>query len=213
MEVQKHGVVFEDEVIFQITGKRKAEYEKLLPGAYTSSLDIAKGIQSDYNYSIKVCKDGKTIGCGDLLRFYRHCRDTEFIIVVGCWQQVDPTTKRYYLIYEFTVTSDDFNKFWGDIKEEHLVPFVEWVKSIPEGKDAQLSNRKCWKQKRRETYQHGRGLVSIDAKIDSKTQRRVQCSVKLAELIKNGIPHIKYTTDYKGIKLPYEQISAPRTFS
>lgn len=108
MEVQSHGVLFEDDVIYKITGKRKAEYQTLLEGAYTSSLDIYKGLYSDANYSIKVSKGGKGIGCGHILRFMRHCRDTEFTMVVGCWNQINPTTKRYNDIYEFYMSPQHY---------------------------------------------------------------------------------------------------------
>lgn len=214
MEVQNHGVVFEDEVIFGITGKRKSEYQNLIEGAYTSSLDIYQGYYSDINYSIKVSKNGKGIGCGDILRFNKHCRDTEFTMVVGCWKQVTPTCKRYDEIYEFYILPEHYQKIWSNINYTDLEPFVNYVKGIPPGRESQLANRRVWKNERQSIYDRcGKGLAAIDAKIDSKNQRRVQCSMKLAEMIEAGIPYHKYTVEYKGITLPYEQTSTPRSGS
>ena len=62
MEVQNHGVLFEDIVIRAITGLSKDQYESKLDNAYTASMDVVKGVESKINYSIKVSKDGKSIG-------------------------------------------------------------------------------------------------------------------------------------------------------
>lgn len=215
MEVQGHGVLFEDSVVRAITGLSKTEYQTLLPNAYTASMDVVKGVQSSADYSIKVSKDGKSIGCGDILRFIRHCRDGEFTMVVGVWTQITPEVKRYDCIYEFDIQPGHYKKLWSGITESAMEPFVEYVKSIPHGSEAQLAHQKLWKQKRQDIYnQHGRGIFKIDAKIDSKKQRRVQCSVKIRDLIATKeITHRKYETEYKGIKLPYEQASGPRQFT
>jgi hypothetical protein len=214
MEGQNHGVLFEDSVIRAITGLSKDEYQTLLENAYTASMDVVKGIKSNVNYSVKVSKDGKSIGCGDILRFIRHTRDDEFTMVVGAWRQISPTVKRYDCIYEFDIKPADYSKLWDRITEEVMQPFVDYVKSIEPGKTAQLANRQLWKQQRQAIYDaYGQGLCAIDAKIDSKSQRRVQCSIKIDKLIDSGIAYSKYETEYKGIKLPYEQISRPRQFT
>ena len=214
MEVQNHGVLFEDSVIRAITGLSKDEYQSKLENAYTASMDVVKGIESNTNYSVKVSKDGKSIGCGDILRFIRHSRDDEFTMVVGAWQQISPEVKRYNTIYEFNITPADYVKLWDRITEQVVRPFVEYVKSIPAGKEGQMANRKEWKQRRQAIYDtYGQGLCAIDAKIDSKNQRRVQCSIKIDKLIDSGIAYSKYETEYKGIKLPYEQDSSPRQFT
>jgi hypothetical protein len=214
MEVQNHGVLFEDSVIRAITGLSKDEYQALLENAYTASMDIVKGVKSDANFSVKVSKGGKSIGCGDILRFIRHCRDDEFTMVVGAWQQVTPTVKRYSAIYEFNIRPTDYAILWNNITEEVVQPFVEYVRNIPPGKEGQMANRKLWKERRQAIYDgYGQGLCAIDAKIDSKNQRRVQCSIKIDKLIESGIEYVKYETEYKGITLPYEQDSAPRQFT
>jgi len=214
MEVQNHGVLFEDSIIRAITGLSKDEYQTKLENAYTASMDVVKGIESDANYSVKVSKGGKSIGCGDILRFIRHCRDDEFTMVVGAWCQVSPTVKRYSAIYEFDIRPTDYVKLWNSITEEVMQPFVDYVKSIAPGKTAQMANRQEWKKRRQAIYEiYGRGLCAVDAKIDSKNQRRVQCSIKINELINSGIEHRKYETEYKGITLPYEQTSSPRQFT
>lgn len=209
-EVQSHGFEFEDQIIRVITNLSKEQYQPLLEGAYTSSWDIAKGVHSDVNYSIKTSKEGKSIDSGDILRMVRHCRDTPFTFVVGAYRQIG-NIKRYSNILEFDITPDNYQTLWGGITEDALKPFVQYVKDIPRGPQGQADNKKLWKQKRQEIYTaHGKGLFKIAAKIGSDNQRRVQCSVKIADLIQAEIPYRKYETEYKGLQLPYEQISPPR---
>ena len=214
MEVQGHGVLFEDSVVNAITGFSKAEYQTKIDHAYFASMDVVKGVESDINYSIKVSK-GRDIGCAHILRFIDHCRDTEFTMVVGVWQQVSPTVKRYTCIYEFDITPDHYNLIWANVDKETVEQFVDYVKSIPHGPEGQRTHKKLWKQRRREIYDtYGQGLCQIDAKIDSKKQRRVQGRFRIKDLIAaEAITHRRYDKEYRGIQLPYEQASGPRQFN
>jgi hypothetical protein len=211
VEVQNHGVLFEDSVVNAITGFSKVEYQTKLDHAYFATMDVVKGIESNANYSVKVSK-GRDIGCGNILRFIEHCKDSEFTMVVGVWQQVAPTVKRYNCIYEFDIVPDHYNLIWANVDKATVEQFVNYVKSIPHGPEGQKAHKKLWKQKRREIYDaYGQGLCQIDAKIDSKKQRRVQGRFRIKDLITaTAIPHRKYETEYRGIALPYEQASGPR---
>ena len=56
--------------------------------------------------------------------------------------------------------------------------------------------------------------MSIDAKVDSGKQRRVQCSFKIKKMIEAGIPYQEFTDEYRGILLPYIYDKSPaRTFN
>lgn len=212
MESQYHGLVFEDIILSKITGMSKSKYETMLDGKYTSSMDIVKGIHSDLNYSIKVSKCGKTIDCGDILRFYDYTKEG-FNMIVGCWNQKSPTIKNYDYIYEFQITEEQSSLFWNNIPKEALKEFVTYVKNIPYGKQAQLENRNIWKTKRQELYNlYGKGIVNIAAKIDSKSQRRVQCNILISDLLKSKINFTRHDVEYRGLVLPYEQESRPRQF-
>lgn len=209
MEVQHHGLLFEDKIIQGVTGYSKWEYQNHLSNSYTSSMDIVQGILSDHNYSIKVSKNAKSVGCGDILRFNAHCAETEFKMVVGKWNQCG-NKKIYDTIYEFNISPENNKIIWSGITSSDLIPFVQYVKNIPKNKTDEIQNRKIWKQKRQEIYdKKGKGLISIDAKINSQN-RRVQCSFKIDDMISSGIPVNKYNKEYKGLQLPYAQISQPR---
>jgi len=184
-EVQAHGNVFEDIIIRELTGMSKNEYDKLKPNGYTSTFDLVKGIITKSNYSIKTT--GKmTVECADILK---RMEEKEYKLIVGCYNQKGEN-KIFHTQYEFFITSDDDTKLWGDMTYEQIVQFVNFVRAIPPGKEGQkntLKERNILK----EQIQCKNSLMKINPKVDSKNQRRVQCSFKLKEMLLSGIPYIK----------------------
>ncbi len=184
-EVQAHGNVFEDIIIREFTGMSKNEYDKLKPNGYTSTFDLVKGIITKSNYSIKTT--GKiTVECADILK---RMEEKEYKLIVGCYNQKGEN-KIFHTQYEFFITSDDDTKLWGDMTYEQIVQFVNFVRAIPPGKEGQkntLKERNILK----EQIQCKNSLMKINPKVDSKNQRRVQCSFKLKEMLLSGIPYIK----------------------
>ena len=184
-EVQAHGNVFEDIIIREFTGMSKNEYDKLKPNGYTSTFDLVKGIITKFNYSIKTT--GKmTVECADILK---RMEEKEYKLIVGCYNQKGEN-KIFHTQYEFFITSDDATKLWGDMTYEQIVQFVNFVRAIPPGKEGQkntLKERNILK----EQIQCKNSLMKINPKVDSKNQRRVQCSFKLKEMLLSGIPYIK----------------------
>ena len=184
-EVQVHGNVFEDIIIREFTGISKKEYDKLKPNGYTSSFDLVKGIITKFNYSIKTT--GKmTVECADILK---RMEEKEYKLIVGCYNQRGEN-KIFHTQYEFFITSDDSLKLWGDMTYEQIEQFVNFVKAIPPGKEGQkntLKERNILKKQ----IQCKNSLMKINPKVDSKNQRRVQCSFKLDKMLLSGIPYIK----------------------
>lgn len=208
-EVQIHGNLFEDKIIYEYTGLHKTEYQKLITQGYTSPFDMVDGVKVIGNWNVKTTgSDG--IGCGDILRFYDHLDKFSFTMIVGKYTQ-QGNQKIYDRIYEFYFEPKDMKVVFSNIPRNVLKNFDDYVKSIPYGKAGQTANRKIWKEKRKEILDnHDPCLISINAKIDSKVQRRVQCGLKISDLIKH-IPYKIYTENYVGINLPYVQNSPPRS--
>ena len=110
-------------------------------------------------------------------------------MIVGCYTQ-QGSNKVFHTEYEFFITSDDYSKIWGSMNYENVKSFVEFVKNIPHGKEGQkitLKERNFLK----EQVQCKNSLMKINPKVDSKNQRRVQCSFKLDEMLSSGIKYIK----------------------
>lgn len=212
MESQAHGNLFEDVIIRSIASVGKKEYGKLIPRSYTSPMDIHEGVKSDFNASVKTTKSN-SIGLGDMGVFYDHATTMDFIMILGCWEQETKTQKSFHTVYEFDCTPDNMLPLFGSLTRDDIRTFREYVVSIPPGKQGQLDNQTLWKEKRQVLLDKGNPIVSIDAKIDSKTQRRVQNSVKIYQLIDQGIPYRKITDKYRGIELPMKIKSGARKFA
>ena len=191
MEVQAHGNSYENDVIMSRTGYTKDEYDALKGGGYTDEFDLVSGLIVDYNGSVK-STGNNTIDCADIQKKMEH---TEYNLIVGQYDQVGDS-KVFHTEYEFYITPADYGMLWGKMKKEHIDAFVGYVKSIPKGKEAQQETklaRKVFK----EEIEDKQALYTINAKVDSKSQRRVQCSLKISELIAAGIKYEQRSIEYQ----------------
>ena len=182
MEVQAHGNYYEDLKTRQITGLSKAEYDALKENGYTSGMDIMKGLMSAYDYSIKTSK-GNTVDCGDILR---RRQETDYNLVVGCYSQVGDN-KVFYSEYTFYIRPEHEQKLWGKMNYNQLAEYVDYIKNIPAGKEAQQET-KTERTVLKNCVEDKNALFKIHPKVDSKKQRRVQCSLNIKEVLKADIP-------------------------
>ena len=182
MEVQAHGNYYEDLKTRQITGLSKAEYDALKDNGYTSGMDIMKGLLSVNDYSIKTT-NGNRIDCGDILR---RRQENEYHLVVAQWEQCGDN-KVFYNEYTFFITPDLEQKLWGRMNYNLLAEYVEYIKNKPAGKEAQQETKKE-RTVLKKCVTDKKALFKIHPKVDSKKQRRVQCSLNIKELLKADIP-------------------------
>ena len=106
---------------------------------------------------------------------------------------------------EFFIQPKDYLTLWGDMDFQRVEFFVNYVKSIPQGAKAR-DDSKLVRDNLQESVSCDKALYTINPKVDSKKQRRVQCSLKLDELIASGVEYEK-----KDISLILE--SKKRTFN
>ena len=196
MEVQAHGNYYEDLKTKEITGLSKEEYDALKENGYTSGMDIMKGLMSAFDYSIKTT-NGNRVDCGDILR---RRQEKEYHLVVAQWEQAGDN-KVFYNEYTFFITPDLEQKLWGKMNYNLLAEYVDYIKNIPAGRKAQQET-KTERTVLKNCISDKNALVKIHPKVDSKNQRRVQCSVKINELIRAGI-------DYK-VRQIRETVHSPR---
>ena len=183
MEVQAHGNYFEDLKIKELTGFSKDEYDSMKDNGYTSSMDIVKGLHSDKDVSIKTAK-GRKVDCGDILR---RRSETEYDIIIGVWDQVGDR-KIFHTEYTFHIKPEHETLLWGRMSYEKLREFNEYIKSIPEGRTAQ-QDTKVERQVLKTITEDTNAQMRIHPKVDSKKQRRVQCSFNIDKLIKSGVEY------------------------
>ena len=198
-EVQAHGNKYENHKIKQLTGLSKKEYDKLKKNGYTSVFDLVKDLYVNFDGGIKTTSSN-AVCCSDIQRMYGH---GDYTLIVGVYDQVD-NKKVFHTEYEFYITKEDFNKLWGNTSVEKLNEYVDKVKAVEHGKEAQMEYQKVaevWKQ----GVADDNALFVINPKVDSNKQRRVQCSLHIDKLIAAGVKYIK-----KDIK--YTVVSGRRKF-
>jgi hypothetical protein len=201
--VQAHGEFFESEVIkIKTNGKYdKESYDKLKEekgfGGYTSPMDLVKGLGGiERSAAAKASKGVKfcTVNCGNILDRMDECKDIEFELIVGMFVQVDKKKKHFHTQYVFYIKPEFYGILWGSMSREDVVEFDTFVRNIPNGKEAQVEYNPKWKRRVKELRKK-KGYMQINAKVDSKDQRRVQCSITLKNLLKSGIPYEKSNID------------------
>jgi hypothetical protein len=186
-EVQAHGNKFEDIIIRQRTGLSKKEYDKLKKKGYTSPFDLTKGLFVDYDSSVKTTQNN-TICCSDLLNMMSHIE--EYRLIVGCYDQVE-NKKVFHTQYEFFIEPQHYDMLWNGMDRVKIEEYVSKIKSIEKGKEAQLQYQQFFKESWKSEVSSDTSLFMINPKVDSKKQRRVQCSTNLDKLIDSGIGYTK----------------------
>jgi len=186
-EVQAHGNIFEDVIIQQRTGLSKKEYDKLKKNGYTSEFDLIAGLIVDYDGSIKTTQNN-TVCCSDLLNMMNHTGEYRF--VVGCYDQIGKQ-KVFHTQYEFFIEPQHYDMLWNGMDYEKIEQYVSKIKSIERGKEAQLQYQQLFKESWKSEVDSDTSMFIINPKVDSKKQRRVQCSIPLDKLINSGIEYKK----------------------
>ena len=189
-EVQAHGNKYEDKVIFERTGLSKKDYDKLKKNGYTSKFDLVNGLMIDYDAGIKAT-GSNTVCCSDIQRMISH---SKYRLIVGVYDQVD-NQKVFHTEYEFFFKEDDFTILWGNTNVEKLNEYVSKVKSVEKGIEGQRQYQlvaESWKN----GVADDDALFVINPKVDSKKQRRVQCSLHIDKLIAAGIEYTKKDIQY-----------------
>lgn len=203
-EVQNHGVVFEQWI-------RDTFFDGYKPKSYTQKWDIPASANKKFGgipVNPKATKYKGAVDMGDALRQYDI--DEPFWLVIGYWQQEDKN-KRFVNIVAQRVEPEEYKKLWGDITRADLEKLDEVIKNTPDYKEA----RKLAQEMKR-TAPYSSSLITLNPKIDSKGQRRLQCSLSFSKVFSNlaptADPGIKERPTLWGVLVDLEVESAPRNF-
>lgn len=193
---------------------RSKEYSK---SNAIHDIDMREIMKEANHKSIKTTSTN-TVGMGDISRVYDY-KNT----LLG---KVDVVTLRYKQtgnfriiteIYEFTFDDEIWNWMFGKLQKEQLQEYIQDVKI--NRKDRKTQNEigsKNWLQKKCNMN------ATINPKVDTKKQARVQVSINLRKLIKtfpNKVRKLIVTCDDDGVhnntRIPrkyfWEKLAAPRT--
>ena len=205
-EVQRHGYVFEKWV-------RDTFFGGYVQPDYTQKWDIPKAVNKFHGglpCNMKAIKYGAPVDMGDALRQFHV--DEPFILIVAFWQQ-EGDRKRIVNVIAPVVTPETYRKLWEPITLEDLKRLDAVVK------DRKLGCReaRAAAQKIKSAPPFTRAFITVNPKIDEKSQRRLQCSLSFKNLFKHLAPQAdpkpQQMPQLFGVAAPGPFLSPPRSFS
>ena len=101
----------------------------------------------------------------------------------------------------------------GEISPEEINDFHEGLKKFGPGRENQKS-ASAWAQNRKRELHHKIGLVTLNPKIDSKKQRRLQCSIQVGNLVSilRSDDFFTHKEVFGNLALPLRIVSSERQF-
>lgn len=170
-ERQHHGVVFEKWV-------RDTFFDGYTPSGYTQKWDIPAAVNTRHGgipVNPKAAKYRGPVDLGDALRQFDI--NEPFLLVIGYWED-SPTGRRMVAITTLRLEPTAWRALWGGLTRADLGHLDSVIKdrSLP----FEEARRQAQEIKRRPPFTGT--AITLNPKIDSKTQRRLQCSLSFAEI-------------------------------
>lgn len=195
-EVQEHGFIFENWI------KQILNIDHLASN-YTQKWDIP----GEFPISVKCMGEFNALEFSSAERMWEI--DDDFLLIVARWKQIG-SNKVIISIDELLFNETILNKLRGDISLDELRAFNDRIKNFPPGRAGQEAGSEFAEQWKR-INSHKMGLLNIAAKLDSKTQRRVQCNLNYSNYVSLfGEPSGNLT--FRGHKFDQIIKSGPRNF-
>jgi len=208
VQSQSHGFILAENPIRELVFDIPSESNN------TDTHDIpSEKNKFDSNENISIKSTGNlNIDCGDILRFFNYDMEKKNTIICVKYEQIQDT-KVIKKIYEIIYNKEMHNYLFGTITKEELEEYVKFIKSIEHGKCIKETKEKYLSEKKRLQKNHNMQII-ISPKVDSKSQRRVQCSIPAFD--NNLKKFITYSSSndkpnvIRDIEIPVSIISKPR---
>jgi hypothetical protein len=204
-EVQSHGYQWERWV-------QDTFFDGYRVKQYTQEWDIAKEANKKHGglpVSVKFTKYGTSVDLGDAIRQFNI--DEKFMIVIGYWKQ-EGNRKRVVHMIAPVVTPEQWRKLFEPITREDLLKLDATVKNRE--LTPQQASLEASKIKREKPFTEA--LMTLNPKIDSKGQRRLQCSLRFDRVFKYLVPDVDPKAQDNptlfGVEAPPPFVSGPRVF-
>jgi hypothetical protein len=201
---QMHGKKFEDIIKSSFPGASDSFRRN------TNKWDIESYFDKERQLATSV-KTSKTIiiGLSDARSFM--LINEPFRILVGIYIQ-ERDVKKFIQIREYYITPEILAYIKGDLTYEDVEAYHNEIKTRA-GKEGQILAREIvakWKF----YLQYKNFLLILNPKIDSKNQRRLQCSLNLSNIERlQDIEFYVYTREYRDIIIPISIKSSEREFN
>ena len=174
METQKHGFVWEDNIKRAVFGLTDAEINA---PSYTAKHDIPAAVNrrdAGVNVSVKATKEAKKVEMADALRIYHAVVTEQIHVIIIYYSQATPTTKQLQTVIELDLTGATAELF-GTVTADELTALRTLIVGIPHGRHATVEEKAAYMTLKKSLEAKG-GAIRLHPKIDSKSQRRLQCS-------------------------------------
>lgn len=172
-EVQSHGFLFEKWVRDTLFEGYSGDYMQKwdIPPEYNRHAAIPATLRN-IPVSVKTAKFGSPIGLGDILR--QRSIDEPFLMIVGFWRQRTASEKWLVDIGWVKFTPATWPLLWGSLTLSQITELDRVVKDF--STHYTIVRTQTRQMKAAITANAGSQIV-INPKIDSKKQRRIQCSL------------------------------------
>ena len=209
-EVQIHGFTFEKWV-------RDTLFEGY-DGDYMRKWDVPAEVNKNPSLppqwrgmpvSIKTARYGSPIGLGDVLR--QRQIEIPFLMIAGFWHQRMPSNKWIEEIGVACFSVADWAALWGQLSLDELRSIDAVVKNLGLPHTEVRQRAREWKKT---TAAVATSTLVVNPKIDSKSQRRIQCSLPFAAfwLAAGREPWRQDAPELLGVPFPNPMASSARTF-
>lgn len=205
-EVQSHGLLFEQWL-------RDTFFGGYQPLSHTQKWDVPAAANPDHGripVNPKAAKHGTPIGLGDALRQFEI--DEAFLLIVGFWEQVTPTEKRWTNVQTVTVTPDVWVRLWHPVTKTDL----EKLDAVIKDKSLSLEAARARAQAIKSQPPFTAAVIQVNPKIDG-SQRRLQCSLRFDDFFRHLAPAASSAPQSQprvfGVPVPAQFESAPRKLS
>ena len=212
-EVQRHGFDFENWVKETFFVQSHINYTEKWD--VPIQLNVSNAVPSHLQrlpVSIKTCKYGSPIGFGDAVRQFEN--DEDFLLIVGFWEQ-DGINKNFVAVEGVQVTAEEWSKLFQPLVENDDIRKLDAIiknRTV----DYWEARKQAKEAKKNERFKSAQ--IVLNPKIDSKDQRRLQCSLPFnifwSNIAKKTFPANKNKKcELFGQKVPNPFSSSPRTFN
>ena len=171
-EVQKHGKFWEKEIL----KTRGVTEDELKAIKYTSKMDLPAHLDrlDKSNISVKTTNSPNMVCMGDCLRVFDSSIMNEPIHMISIQYTQEADIKKVVSIIEIDLTNSR-EELFGTLTREQIEELDKVVKSIPKRRRPTEEERNRI-YSLQESLQAQSGAIYLNIKIDSKSQRRLQCS-------------------------------------
>ena len=205
-EVQQHGLVFEQWV-------GDTFFDGYRPRNYTQQWDIPATANTKFGgvpVNPKAAKYGTPVDLGDALRQFQI--EESFILAIGFWQQ-QGDEKRFVNIVAPRIDPVQWRKLWGPITLADL----QRLDAIIKDKTLTPEAARATALKIKSSPPFTQSVIVVNPKIDSKTQRRLQCSLRFEDVFLHLVPGGNREPQEQpalwGVPFPRTVASKSRTFA